>query len=202
MPPHVHHPTLRILPSEFCGNLASEGYVVVALEHRDRTGPIVFVKGEERLYTKPEQVTWEGGSPPSSEMPFRVDQLEMRRGEIYDAFEAFKRVVRTGDAGDLKCASKEHFNFSEWKDAVEVDADVVLAGHSFGSATAVCRSPFARSPFLTKPHSSLSSPKLPHSTIRRSRSPVQSSSTHGSSPSPHPARYPSQSLNPTPVHQR
>ncbi|KAG8860518.1 hypothetical protein FRB96_003772 [Tulasnella sp. 330] len=112
--------------SQFCGNLASEGYVVLAMEHRDRTGPMVLVnspsssKPLERLYLKAEDVTWEGGrGPPDGvHMPFRVDQLEMRREEIYEALRAFEDVIdRAGGVEERELRTMD--------------------GHSFGSATAL-----------------------------------------------------------------
>ncbi|KAG8998878.1 hypothetical protein FRB93_013445 [Tulasnella sp. JGI-2019a] len=130
--------------SQFCGNLASEGYVVLAMEHRDRTGPMVIVnsptskKPIERAYLKTEDVKWEGGrGPPEGvHMPFRVDQLGMRRSEIYHALKAFKGAAE-GTEKPPKTMDGASFDWSCWKGRVECRQNIILAGHSFGSATAL-----------------------------------------------------------------
>ncbi|KAG9019696.1 hypothetical protein FRB90_011505 [Tulasnella sp. 427] len=103
--------------SQFCANLASEGYVVLSLEHRDRSGPAFIdpTSGKEQHYLRIEQVKWEKGYTPPDHMPWKVEQLELRRNEIYEALKAF----RTTDVASQ----------------VDFDKNIIMAGHSFGSAT-------------------------------------------------------------------
>lgn len=89
------------ISSQFCSNLASEGYVVLSLEHRDRSGP-AFIdpkSGDEQHYFKIDQVKWETGYVPPDHMPWKVEQLEFRRNEIYEALKAFRA---TDVAGTIK----------------------------------------------------------------------------------------------------
>ncbi|KAG9045820.1 hypothetical protein FS837_005610 [Tulasnella sp. UAMH 9824] len=105
--------------SQFCSNLASEGYVVLSLEHRDRSGP-AFIdpkSGDEQHYFKIEQVKWEKGYAPPDHMPWKVEQLEFRRNEIYEALKAFRTTDVAGQ--------------------VDLEQNIIMAGHSFGSATSL-----------------------------------------------------------------
>ncbi|KAG8932093.1 hypothetical protein FRC01_000278 [Tulasnella sp. 417] len=105
--------------SQFCSNLASEGYVVLSLEHRDRSGP-AFIdpkSGDEQHYFRIEEVKWEKGYAPPDHMPWKVEQLEFRRNEVYEALKA----LRTTEIADL----------------VDFEQNIVMAGHSFGSATSL-----------------------------------------------------------------
>lgn len=69
-------------------------------------------------------------------MPFRADQLVFRTREIYEAFTGFTNIIRSGEAGPTRCETDRSYNFSQWKDAADVDT-VELTGHSFGGGTAV-----------------------------------------------------------------
>ncbi|KAG8956738.1 hypothetical protein FRC04_000216 [Tulasnella sp. 424] len=105
--------------SQFCSNLASEGYVVLSLEHRDRSGP-AFIdprSGKEQHYLRIEQVKWEKGYTPPDHMPWKIEQLEFRRNEIYEALKAFRTTEVAGQ--------------------VDFEQNVIMAGHSFGSATSL-----------------------------------------------------------------
>ncbi|KAI0959683.1 hypothetical protein AcW1_004440 [Taiwanofungus camphoratus] len=91
--------------SQICSHLASQGKVVLAIEHRDGTAPSVIshfpqanVEGTQEktpevvFYLHPEDVTWRDGSKPA---PFalRSEQLLFRRLEIYLAYRCFSDIV-------------------------------------------------------------------------------------------------------------
>ena len=104
--------------SQICGKLASEGRIVVAMEHQDGSGPafaLFSTDGDNptsflcpRRYprVKPpllqtsrfNQVPrWEQGRPEGL-YPLRNDQLMLRHDEIYEAFAVMKRI----SLGDIK----------------------------------------------------------------------------------------------------
>jgi len=62
--------------------------------------------------------------------------LEMRRSEIYHALKAFEGVV-DGTEKPPRTMDGASFDWSCWKGRVECRQNVILAGHSFGSATAL-----------------------------------------------------------------
>ncbi|OCF40122.1 hypothetical protein I317_06073 [Kwoniella heveanensis CBS 569] len=131
--------------SQFCAGLASEGYVVLALEHRDGSGPAVCLPGESRVmhYIRRSDLKWAEGEDKSL-THFRTLQLDIRSREIYEAYHSFKKLLAPGaslpkasvsDSGlDKKGLAKR----DEWIKTLEgkVDAeDLRLTGHSFGGGT-------------------------------------------------------------------
>ncbi|CAK9782450.1 hypothetical protein CC85DRAFT_329757 [Cutaneotrichosporon oleaginosum] len=120
--------------SHFCSSLASEGYVVVALEHADGSGPCVIREGEERLFTRLGQTDlWtDDGTDPAvapQMMVWRAHQLDFRVREVYAAYNGFKRFLSGEGETDGEVSLADQL-----KDKVDVQ-DLQLMGHSFGGAT-------------------------------------------------------------------
>ncbi|KZO98201.1 hypothetical protein CALVIDRAFT_535777 [Calocera viscosa TUFC12733] len=131
----------RTTYSTFCGRLASSGYVVLALEHRDGTGPMVFPKDKNGVvYAKPysrvDEVECDDVDPKDVPMHFRATQLEFRKREIYEAYSAFCQLVEGDSArGGLQSIDGSPVDWDMFVGTVRCDEDVVLSGHSFGGAT-------------------------------------------------------------------
>jgi pimeloyl-ACP methyl ester carboxylesterase len=78
-------------------------------------------------------------------MPLRLDQLSLRREEIYHAFTAFQDFVSSPSSshGLYQIDNKEDIrnsdvgNLETWRDAVQVKNNVHFVGHSFGGSTLV-----------------------------------------------------------------
>jgi hypothetical protein len=125
--------------SQLCGKLAAEGNVVIAIEHRDGTAPATIHpidgKAEAHHYIKVEELDWEDKTTnPTTPMPLRTQQLEIRHVEILEAFKAFKRIVE-GDKSVL-CNAEEYPVWDSWVNQVDTET-VVFDGHSFGGCTGV-----------------------------------------------------------------
>lgn len=130
--------------SYVCGDLASQGIIVIALDHRDGSSPIQYVREtatSEAHIVDPIKISHE----PSPEVyQARDRQLRIRTWEISTAYEALVKI----DAGqrlenlDINASTKR-------KERVEVldqfdgmldihrAGKVTWAGHSFGAATTV-----------------------------------------------------------------
>ncbi|EIN10831.1 hypothetical protein PUNSTDRAFT_112632 [Punctularia strigosozonata HHB-11173 SS5] len=149
----------RTTYSHICQRMASTGRVVLAIEHRDGSGPAVFPRSSDsgqiytKYYIKPEEVIW----PPEMDMnsdPLRLrdDQLEFRRHEIYAAYSAFKVALETPSASRPSSASEashglrtidgSRIDWASWYRKSDTNSlpqvncdDFVLTGHSFGGAT-------------------------------------------------------------------
>ncbi|KAI0082445.1 hypothetical protein K474DRAFT_1611459 [Panus rudis PR-1116 ss-1] len=101
----------RTTYSHFCCQLASQGRVVLAIEHRDGTGPFVMqvapTPGREqitapqyRYYYNPEDVCYESQNG-SDKFALRRDQLLYRSLEVYLAHSTFAQLVHANYGEEL-----------------------------------------------------------------------------------------------------
>ncbi|KAL0247363.1 hypothetical protein I308_104399 [Cryptococcus tetragattii IND107] len=129
--------------SQFCAALASEGYVVLAVEHRDGSGPAVVLpprrSKESRVlyYTGVDDISWaEGEEHPVTHA--RTLQLDIRTREVYEAYHSFKRLLSHEGDLSLKIEGLEGDVRQSWIDSMKnkIDFDDLrLTGHSFGGGT-------------------------------------------------------------------
>ncbi|KAL1405792.1 hypothetical protein Q8F55_007468 [Vanrija albida] len=135
----------RTTYSQYCTALASEGYIVVSVEHRDHSGPCVIFPADEEhpegrkvLFTKFAETDFDSSVPEPEMLDLRAVQLEFRVREMYEAYGTFKRLLG-GDSSvvveKLDDASRAAF-IASFGASVDWD-DVRVAGHSFGGGTAM-----------------------------------------------------------------
>jgi platelet-activating factor acetylhydrolase len=123
--------------SHYLGSIASHGYVVAAVEHRDGSGPGTIVhhpdgREEEVWHMKLGDI-----SPPMTDLDLKEAQLRFREAEISETIKLFARL-NAGDAPieNLKPDSPQE-SLSGFKNRLDLGA-VTVAGHSYG-ATGVLR---------------------------------------------------------------
>ncbi|XP_026531807.1 platelet-activating factor acetylhydrolase 2, cytoplasmic [Notechis scutatus] len=130
----------RTAYSAICIEMASRGFLVMALEHRDRSASATyFCKLDPEapdLHEAPiheEWLTYRRVPTDQKEFPFRNPQLHQRANECKRAY----RLMQSINSGKVVAnLLRTDFDLSVLKDNVDLTKAVVM-GHSFGGATAV-----------------------------------------------------------------
>lgn len=138
----------RTTYSQYCGTLASLGYIVASVEHRDGTAPISVVRlshsshSEERevLYIKPEDITFDKPNRKLSQLEHRGEQLEMRLAEVRCVLDVMKRI-NDGDGEKVMAENRRSrrgegtaTQLAHWAGRLDLEKPI-MTGHSFGGAT-------------------------------------------------------------------
>lgn len=130
--------------SYVCGDLASHGTIVIAMDHRDGSSPIQYVRATETTGAGVVEPIKYSHQPCPEVYEGRDRQLRIRMWELGLAFEALNKI----DAGE-KVENLDDNTSRNRKERVEVlqrfqnmldihrPGKVSWAGHSFGSATTV-----------------------------------------------------------------
>ncbi|KAL4661069.1 platelet-activating factor acetylhydrolase-like isoform X1 [Arapaima gigas] len=148
----------RTLYSAICVELASRGFIVAAVEHRDESGSATFYFNENsemkeqqhRVTTDtsvPVQETLEkvwmyyrGLKQGEEEFPLRNNQVQQRASECIRAL----KILSEMNAGrSVTNVLRSQFDWSSLKNSVNLCKTAVM-GHSFGGATvieALCKEP-------------------------------------------------------------
>ncbi|KAG5648914.1 hypothetical protein DXG03_000263 [Asterophora parasitica] len=144
----------RTAYSQICSRLATSGKVVLAMEHRDGTGCVCIRRVrnadgthglEPMLYYKEHDVVLDNTKDQdnATPLPLRTDQLEFRREEIYTAYQTFSQFLQNDPSSELGTIDNSQIDSTSWsyvdptsgKGPVCFEANVSLAGHSFGGCT-------------------------------------------------------------------
>ncbi|OZJ03595.1 hypothetical protein BZG36_03031 [Bifiguratus adelaidae] len=117
----------RVIYTAFCTEMASHGFIVCAIEHRDGSASCAKAVGCENLvmYVPPPTTKW--GDP--STTAFRIQQLRYRLSEVDQCIQ-FLRYLNTSN-NTIQDSLVEH-----WVGKLDLE-NIVVSGHSFGGATAL-----------------------------------------------------------------
>jgi platelet-activating factor acetylhydrolase len=124
--------------AHYLGSIASYGYVVAAVEHRDGSGPGTIIHhpdGTERKvwHMKLEDLS---SSPPMTDLDLKAAQLNFREAEIVETIKLFQRL-NAGDAPivNLKPDSPRN-SLPGFKNRLNLSA-ITVGGHSYGATGAM-----------------------------------------------------------------
>ncbi|KAL0275689.1 UNVERIFIED_CONTAM: hypothetical protein PYX00_003477 [Menopon gallinae] len=126
----------RFLYTNICCELASYGFVVIALEHRDGSASMTYYYDSEQKKLKNDP-TWfkvqrvHVGGP--EHFPKRKSQVEKRSSECKRALDILENLNNGVDIGNIL---DDDFDFKQFKDNIDFSKTIMM-GHSFGGATAL-----------------------------------------------------------------
>ncbi|RDW57219.1 PAF-acetylhydrolase family member [Coleophoma crateriformis] len=125
--------------THFCGEMASRGVVLAAIEHRDGSGPASLVfgrNGEERrvMYLRESDLR---ADPLLDAAKFKEEQLAFREAEIEEVIRVLQRV-NAGQGDDVFKANfrNEGHGLQDWAEKLDLEK-LVIAGHSYGATGAL-----------------------------------------------------------------
>ncbi|ODQ56312.1 hypothetical protein SAICODRAFT_16327 [Saitoella complicata NRRL Y-17804] len=146
----------RTVYSTICGEFASYGFVVVAVEHRDGSGPRTVVNpvpgsgGKARVveYLYPEDGRDDTSPDQKTDHELRNQQLKMRMAELDEVWHQINlineghgaslaaRNVRIKPNTGSSSRSTLDVDWTRWKSRMQI-RNAVCMGHSFGGATTI-----------------------------------------------------------------
>jgi platelet-activating factor acetylhydrolase len=122
--------------THFCGELASRGFLVVAIEHRDGSGPgSVVMRGDTARYVP--YLNEDMLSPRPKTPRLREMQLAMRQAEVAELIKILRRI-NDGHGADVHYLNtrNEGDTLRSWKNRLDFTR-MTMAGHSFGATLAL-----------------------------------------------------------------
>lgn len=122
--------------THYCGELASRGYIVASIEHRDGScpGSVIMSNGSSKNLFH----FSEGDLEPKPETPdLKKMQLAMRQAEVEETVRVL-RMINEGQGGEVFKANarEEGLGLHDWRDRLDMD-QIIIGGHSYGATLAL-----------------------------------------------------------------
>ncbi|KAH8194751.1 hypothetical protein TruAng_011076 [Truncatella angustata] len=123
--------------THYLGELASRGYIVAAVEHRDGSGPGTIVYRADGTQKTVFHAPADALVPIPDTEELKKVQLSLREAEIEETIRVL-RAINNGDGQDIHRANtrKEGDTLVHWHQRLNFD-QVIMAGHSYGATGAM-----------------------------------------------------------------
>ena len=124
--------------THYLGELASRGYVVAAIEHRDGSGPgsVVMKEGLQNI-AFPIKESHIAPHPDLDTASFKKAQLDFRQLEVQETIRVLREIHEGHGENIFKANSRrEGQDLKEWRGRLNM-REVTMGGHSFGATLAV-----------------------------------------------------------------
>ncbi|XP_056413457.1 platelet-activating factor acetylhydrolase 2, cytoplasmic isoform X1 [Hyla sarda] len=126
---------LRTMYSSLCAELASNGFLVAAIEHRDGSACATYHYSEGDSSTSLQEiwVPFKKVQPPMKEFYLRNYQVHQRASECIRAVRILEDIDKGRQVSNIMDSG---FSLDAFKDRIDINRIAVM-GHSFGGATAL-----------------------------------------------------------------
>ena len=125
--------------THYLGNIASQGYIVAAIEHRDGSCPgtiVMLPDGTKKtiFHTKIKGLQWEGQKETADIKP---TQLAMRQAEVEETVRVLESIAK-GKGAEVFTGNPrgEGSHLAHWANRLNLDM-ATMAGHSYGATLAL-----------------------------------------------------------------
>ncbi|TFK45802.1 alpha/beta-hydrolase [Heliocybe sulcata] len=135
----------RLMYSAFCGEMASRGYVVAAIEHRDGTSPSSKITAADGTTKVLDWLEWSdlewpdagANGQPKDDTALRHVQIQLRCAEVKEVLGILDKLSK----GEDVLRTSLHAPDFEWKRWEHVDpSKPVMVGHSLGGSVGLATS--------------------------------------------------------------
>jgi platelet-activating factor acetylhydrolase len=125
--------------THYCGELASRGHIVAAIEHRDGSCPGSMIKiideREKRLLMFRESELF--SDPPMDTTKIKEEQLAFRQAEIEETIAVLASIHSgRGDAVFMSNSRREGSHLKDWEARLNM-TQITIGGHSYGATGAL-----------------------------------------------------------------